>query len=81
MYRRLGVFSCSLLLVLTSLGCGSKPTAEQADSTEKQEAPGLIRSAHCQTGGVPFAEGLSTRPFVRKRTATHRPQRARIGTV
>jgi len=42
MYRRLGVFGCSLFLALMSLGCGSKPAADQADSSENQKVPGLF---------------------------------------
>jgi len=61
MYRRLGVFSCSLLLVLTSLGCGSKPTAEQADSTEKQEAPGLIDRLTAKPVVVPAGAVITVR--------------------
>ncbi len=42
MCRRVGVFSCSLFLLLISLGCGSKPVVDQADAPENQNAPSLF---------------------------------------
>jgi hypothetical protein len=61
MYRRLGVFGCSLLLVLTSLGCGSKPTADQADSTEEQKAPGFIDRLTAKPVVVPAGTAITVR--------------------
>jgi hypothetical protein len=60
MYRRFGVFSCLLFLVLT-LGCGSKPTADQADSTEKQKAPGLINRLTAKPVVVPTGTVITVR--------------------
>lgn len=61
MYRRLGMFSCSLLLVLTSLGCGRKPSADQADSTEKQKTPSLFDRLGTKPVVVPAGTVITVR--------------------
>ena len=61
MYRRLGACSCWLLLVLTSLGCGRKPVADQADSTEKQKAPGLFDRVGAKPVVVPAGTVITVR--------------------
>lgn len=61
MCRRFAVFSCSLLLTLTSLGCGRKSVADQADATENQKAPGFFSRVTTKQVVVPAGKVITVR--------------------
>ena len=61
MYRRLGGLSCSLFLVLISLGCGSKPAVDQADSPENQKAPGFFGGLTAKPVVIPAGTVITVR--------------------
>jgi hypothetical protein len=61
MYRRLGLFGYSLLLALMSLGCGSKPAADQADSPENQKAPGFFGRLTAKPVVIPAGTVITVR--------------------
>ena len=61
MYRRLGVFSYSLFLILISLGCGSKPPADHADSPENQKAPSLLGRLAAKPVEIPAGTTITVR--------------------
>ena len=62
MYRPLGVFGCSLFLALMSLGCGSKPAADQADSSpENQKAPGFFGQLTAKPVVIPAGTVITVR--------------------
>jgi len=61
MYSRLGVFGCSLFLALMSLGCGSKPAADQADSPENQKAPGFFGQLTAKPVVIPAGTMITVR--------------------
>ncbi len=61
MYRRIGVFSCSLLLALISLACGSKPAVDQAESPEGQNAPSFFGRVPSQPVVIPAGSVITVR--------------------
>ena len=61
MYRRLDVLSCSLFLLVISLGCGSKPAVDQADSPENQKAPGFFDRVAAKPVVIPAGTVITVR--------------------
>src|SRR5215471_10559722 len=61
MHRPFAVFSCSLFLALMSLGCGSKPPADQADSTESQKAPSFFGHLTAKPVVIPAGTVITVR--------------------
>ena len=65
MYRRLGVVSCSLFLLVISLGCGNKPKADQANSepnsSEERKAPGFFDRVAAKPIVIPAGTMITVR--------------------
>lgn len=61
MQRRLSVFTCLLLLLLTSVGCSSKSSADQADSSQNQKAPGFFDRLASKPVAIPAGTVITVR--------------------
>jgi hypothetical protein len=61
MYRHLGTFGCSLFLALISLGCGSKPAVDPAESPENQKVPGFFGQLTAKPVVIPAGTVITVR--------------------
>ena len=61
MPRRLVVLSCSLFLVLISVGCGHKPATDSADSQDNQNVPGFFSGVTAKPVVIPAGTAITVR--------------------